>query len=219
MPDYISKLDSDLLEQFKKRENISVLTKAVGRQMNELYAFFESLKTERYIRTASGIQLDNIGEILALTRRQAQEILGIYEPLNDEMYRKMLVYKAQLNFGDATYKAIMNTLKVIHGDDMPFYVVEELEHPATLILETKKSPSEESVQSMLDTPVPRAGGVGLIIRAHDSGETGFGLGITSQMYLELPIETMEAHNVDEFTWYEDEFGNMLTDERGNILID
>ena len=219
MIDYVELLLADIPQQYKNRPKIVALIRAFGRQLNELIEFYSQMYTDRFITTAEGKQLDLIGNILVLSRKEAKDILGINGAVSDEDYRRLLIYKSQLNFGDATYKSIMNMLKVIHGEGLPFYVVEELEHPATLILETKKAPNTEPVQSMLGTQIPRAGGVGLIIRATERENVRFGVGITSALGIQINKE-MEATDPDEYViCITDEDDNILCDGDGTILID
>lgn len=219
MIDYVELLLADIPQQYKNRPKIVALIRALGRQLNELIEFYGQLYTDRFISTAEGKQLDLIGNILVLTRKEAKDMLGLTEDISDERYRQLLVYKAQLNFGDGTYTSIMNCLKIIHGEDLPFWYVEELEHPATLILETKEKPSTEIVKSMIETPVPRAGGVGLLIRATEERDMMYGTGITSQVAIEQSFTMEEVDFENDIIGIEDENGYMLADENWNLLVD
>ncbi len=218
MIDYVELLLADIPQQYKNRPRIVALIRALGRQLNELIEFYKQLYTDRFITTAEGKQLDLIGNILVLTRKEAKDILGINETVSDEDYRRLLIYKSQLNFGDATYKSIMNMLKVIHGEGLPFYVVEELEHPATLILQTEKSPFDDGVKKMIELPIPRAGGVGLLVRSTETGETKIGSGVVSILSLEVEAQTDEV-DLDDIDVLVDENGAILIDGNRSILID
>ena len=57
----IEKLIKDFPEQFKQGVNINVITDAIDKQINELKAVFEELKTARCLNTAEGKQLDLLG--------------------------------------------------------------------------------------------------------------------------------------------------------------
>ena len=216
--DYIQELRRDLPQEFKSRPRIDALIRAFGRQLNELLLFFQELNLGRYITTAEGSQLDTIGNILVLSRRDAQEILGdVSGELDDESYRKLLVYKAQKNFGDGTYRSIMDCLKIIHDDIESFRYVEELEHPATLILETDKSPFSKSVSDILKTPIPRSGGVGLLIRATEDEKFGYGTGIVPITSYRIKADSNDV-NLEDAIYLADELENILVDSEGGFLL-
>lgn len=69
--DYLERLQDDLIEQFRGLPNIAVLNKAVARQLQEVYDFLLQLKTVLLIDVSSGKQLDNIGDIVQISRREA----------------------------------------------------------------------------------------------------------------------------------------------------
>lgn len=216
--DYTISLLKDLPEQYREKGKIEGLMKAIGRQMNDIRTFYEQLKTERFITTAYGAQLDRIGDIVVLSRREAQEIMGTDEPLTDDEYRRLLIYKVELNFGDGTYRSILNCLRIIRGSTLGFTLKEELERPAMLIVESPEGPYSENVQAMLHTPIPRAGGVGLLIRSIDTKDINLKVGVVTQEYLEQSDDT-ELFDLDTITVLTDENSIMLSDEKDNMLID
>ena len=218
MNDYVQYLKDDLPQEFKKRPYIDALINALGRQLDELKLAMDDMGVNRFITTADGQQLDVIGNILVLSRDDAKKLINTTADIDDETYRQLLVYKAQLNFGDGTYKSIMNCLKVLYEDSNEYKYVEELQHPATLILQTEKSPFEGSVQKMLTAPIPRAGGVGLLIRATESDELHIGAGIASILNFRIEEKT-DTVDVSQYTVIVDKQGRIIVDKNYNILID
>lgn len=218
MPKYKSLLKKDLIQEFKNRPKIDALADAFGKQLNELGEFYVQLYEKRFISSAEGKQLDIIGDILVLTRDEAKAILGVTDDLNDDLYRQMLIYKAQLNFGDGTYRSIMNCLKLLTNSVKDFKYKEETSHPATIIFETESKPSAESVKELLSVPFPRAGGVGVIIRSKEKENLILGTGFTVAHHFSMGGESDDA-DVDDYTVISDENGLMLADEGFNLITE
>ena len=111
----IDKLLEDLPQQFRDKEKIGVLTNAIDRQLNELCEVFNDLNLLRSIYTATGKQLDLLGEIVVLSRTEATKFLMAQEqyiPLDDETYRKCLIYKIHRNTCQCTYYDIMKAVEM-----------------------------------------------------------------------------------------------------------
>lgn len=186
--DYSAYLRDDLAEQFKGQPKIEALCNAIGQQMSEVYDFFEQLSTCLNIDSAEGALLDRIGEIVVLSRKEAQELLGKSDAVTDEEYRQMIKYKIRLNYGDATRKSIINAVKTINGGMIGFRVENEAERPATIILKTDRSPSSEGVLAMYRTPVPKAGGVQLVVQSQEVAEININVGILSYRSFRINYE-------------------------------
>ncbi|MCC8067323.1 MAG: DUF2612 domain-containing protein [Clostridiales bacterium] len=166
MPDYSVKLKNDLVEQFKEQPVIEALMEAIGEQLNDLYAFFEDLRNLRGVQTATGAQLEGVGDIVALTRKEAGELACIDESvyvLDDEGYRNYLIFKIWRNTCDCTYSDIIKALSMFW--DKPLYYSESLDVPATMILETGELSPEDDLQKLLTAPLIKAAGVGIYIKA------------------------------------------------------
>ncbi len=155
--DYIQQLKDDTIHQFTGKANIEALNEAVGRQLNELRAFYEQLATERALTTASGIQLDAIGDILGMTRKQAYEIIGNVEDsaLSDDDYRSMLAYKIILNFGHATYYDIVRGIRKFYHI-FPIQYHEDVEFPAAFRIEIRVESGHDIILNNL-IPIKAAG--------------------------------------------------------------
>ena len=218
MNDYVQSLINDLPQQFKEKERIEQLYQVIGAQMQEIAAFYMQLMTQRFISTAEGVQLDRIGEIVVLTREEARIASGSDRTLTDDEYRRLLVYKTTRNYGNATYQDIVDCINILRGSTLGFSYKEDFNMPATIILETDAKPSSESIQVMVDTPVPRAGGVGIAIRSNDGADIFEGVGLTSQVWEARSI-SMDTNVVEDYLWYVDENGHILVDEGFNLLIE
>lgn len=167
MADYTAKLRSDLAEQFKGKPVIDALLEAVGEQLTALYAYFEELRTERSIQNAAGRQLDGVGDIAALSRKEAGELACLRESvyvLDDEAYRQFLVYKIWRNTCSCTYADIIKAFRMFW--DKPLYYKEDPDHPATLILESSDLSPQDDVSKLLNAPFIKPAGVTLRVFAN-----------------------------------------------------
>ncbi len=129
-------LIKDYPEQFKGKKNIASIAKVLDRQLQEVYDVFASLAAQRSMSEAEGVQLDNAGDIVCLTRAEAGLLVGdpIYlEVMDDERYRKYLQYKAYKNSNDCTYYDLINELRLVWDVDQIQYE-ENPNFPATIIL-------------------------------------------------------------------------------------
>lgn len=179
MVDYIELLKQDLVEQFKEKPVIDALMEAIGRQLNDVRLFFEDLKTKRSVEESMGKQLDGVGDIVVLTRKEAGELACIPESvfvLEDEEYRRFLLYKIWRNTNRCTYYDIIHAFQMFW--DKPLYYHEDAEHPATMIFETDELTPEDDAQAILNAPIVRAAGVGIKVIAYTT---------TPEMRCTLPI--------------------------------
>ena len=65
----------DLPQQFLEKPNIEVLLSAFAKQLQEIEQVFEELNKKTDLRDAVGQNLDWIGTILSLTRKEAGELI------------------------------------------------------------------------------------------------------------------------------------------------
>ena len=130
----------DIPQQFRSKKNIGVLIRAFARQMDELQVVFDDLRTKRDIDTAEGKNLDRVGDIVVLTRKDATEILRQRsdEALSDENYRKALHYKLMKNTSECTYDDIMQSIFTIWNVDKIKYY-EDPAYPARINLRLETS--------------------------------------------------------------------------------
>lgn len=168
MADYISGLLTDLVEQFKGKPHITALMETVGTQLQDLADFYKSLQTDRSIQAAQDAQLDGIGDIVQLSRAEAGKLASIAfpsEPVNDETYRKYLVYKILANTNTCTYPDLIRSLRMFW--DKPLYYSEDPEHPATMFLRTQLLPldGDAGLAALLRAPLIKAAGVRIELQA------------------------------------------------------
>ena len=171
MADYIELLKSDLAEQFKGKANIEGLVEVLGKELQEIYDFYEQLRTERNIATAAGKQLDGIGDIVVMTRMEAGQLAGNpipFEVIDDDTYRQYLIYKILKNTCDCTYPDIIKAFRMFW--DRPLYYTEDPEQPATMIFDTGEMQGNVDTRPLFRTPLIRAAGVTLKLYARTSTE-------------------------------------------------
>lgn len=218
MIDFRQKMLDDLPQQFREKERIQGLYETIAEQFQSLFQFYTELMENRFLSNAVGSQLDRIGEILVLTRSEAQTLMKLTDRPTDEEYRLALIYKTNLIFGNGTYSDVMRCLKLINGGTLGFRYYESQDNPATFMLETLDAPNTENVEKVLKTPIPRAAGVGLHIRANVYEETGVGSGFLSHV-AESRETTMDTNTFDDFVCLTDIDENVYLDENNNIITE
>lgn len=138
---------TDLPQQFKNKRNIEILIRAFSRQLEELRKVFDDLDNKTDLNNSTGEQLDLVGGIVNLSRKEAGFLagLGIDAPvISDERYRKLLTYKVLSNTSDCTYSDLMESLEILwQTEGIKYY--EDPNKPATIYLILPKSDIEESL--------------------------------------------------------------------------
>ena len=168
---YFDKLKADMPQQFRDRPNLDILLEAFGRQMDEIYAFYEALgkifapdANGRRFGDLVGKQLDMIGDIVVLNRKNAALLTGNVsetDVLDDDPYRNYLIYKMLLNTSTCTYKDLIDGISFfVDGSDVnTIEYIEDPYSPAQFILKC-----DENVASKLaNLKFIHAGGVGVVI--------------------------------------------------------
>lgn len=187
---------ADTIEQFRGKPNIQVLHNAIARQLQDIYEFFLQLKNDRNLSSAVGAQLDGIGDIVDLTRREAGDLsayAGRGGDTDDETYRQFLIYKILRNTCDCTYPDIIKAFRMFWNK--PLYYSEDPEYPATMFLDAGTLAPEDHAENLLGAPIIKAAGVGIHIKAttespvmeetvHITPVLGRGLASTVLPYLE-----------------------------------
>lgn len=167
MADYIAALKKDLVEQFRGKSNIKSLVEVIGLELQAVFDFYEQLRNERDVKTSIGKQLDGVGDIAVMTRKEAGQIVNgpdqQPEIIDDETYRKYLVYKILKNTCDCTYPDLIKAFRMFW--DKPLYYSEDPEYPATIFLETDTLKPEDHAEELLRAPIIKAAGVGIKILA------------------------------------------------------
>ena len=171
MADFVTKLKQDLVEQFRGKANIEALMEVVGIELQEVFDFYEQLRTQRSVDTAVGKQLDGVGDIAVMTRKEAGQLAGNpipFEVIDDDTYRQYLIYKILKNTCDCTYPDIIKAFRMFW--DRPLYYTEDPEQPATMIFDTGELPGDVDTTPLFKTPLIRAAGVTLKPYARTSVE-------------------------------------------------
>ena len=97
---------------------------------------FDDLENLTDLDTATGQNLDMVGTIIPLSRKEAGILAGINveDPvISDERYRQFLRYQNLVNTNECTYYDLMNGLALL-WDVSPIYYIEDPDMPATIIL-------------------------------------------------------------------------------------
>lgn len=126
----------DMPQQFLGKERIEAVIEAFSKQLQELDAVFHDLENLTNLDTATGQNLDYVGTIIPLSRKEAGILAGINveDPvISDERYRQFLRYKNLVNTNECTYYDLMDGLALL-WDVSPIYYIEDPDMPATIIL-------------------------------------------------------------------------------------
>ena len=202
MPDYVELLRGDLVEQFKEKPVIDALVSAIGEQLSDVQRFYEDLRDRRGLQTSMGQQLDGVGDIVVLSRLEAGALACINESvyvLDDESYRRYLIFKVWKNTNNCTYHDVIKALRMFWPK--PLYYREDPAEPATMVFETDMLSPEDDVPKLLNAPLIKAAGVGIKVIARTASpemmdlltvEGLMGRGYTSTVLPEIPVaESME----------------------------
>lgn len=202
MPDYVELLRGDLVEQFKEKPVIDALVSAIGEQLNDVRRFYEDLRDRRGLQTSMGQQLDGVGDIVVLSRLEAGALACINESvyvLDDESYRRYLIFKVWKNTNNCTYHDVIKALRMFWPK--PLYYREDPAEPATMVFETDMLSPEDDVPKLLNAPLIKAAGVGIKVIARTASpemmdlltvEGLMGRGYTSTVLPEIPVaESLE----------------------------
>lgn len=218
MDDYISKLKGDLAEQFRGKANIESLLEVLGSELQQVYAFFEQLRDERGLYNAVGKQLDGVGDIAVMSRREAAQLAGLttsMETTDDELYRQYLIYKILKNTCDCTYDSLISAIKMFwRGESVKYR--EDPNYPATIILTIKGFSDTGNLRGLLQVPIIKAAGVGALMETETAISGTLYIGVIHQQEIE---SKWEGEDYELGILLTDEQGNVLIDEDGNFLID
>lgn len=171
MAEYMTALKEELVEQFRDKPNIEALMEVIGIELQAVYDFYQQLRDERSVEAAVGKQLDGVGDIAVLTRKEAGQLSGNPIPIEvipDELYRQYLIYKILKNTCDCTYPNIIKAFRMFW--DRPLYYTEDPEQPATMIFDTGEMEGLVDTRPLFTTPLLRAAGVTLRLYARTSTE-------------------------------------------------
>ncbi len=141
----------DIPQQFLGKKNIEVLIRAFARQMQELLQVFDDLDTALDLEKAGGQNLDYVGTIVSLSRKEAGILagIGVEEPvISDERYRQFLKYKVLRNTNNCTYDDIMQSIEILWRTDNIRYV-EDPGRPATILIRLQTVDVDSEVDPLI----------------------------------------------------------------------
>lgn len=216
MSNYIEKLNDDLAEQFRGKKNIEDLLEVVGQQLQEVFDFYQQLEFERNIYTAVGAQLDGVGDIACLSRRDAAIMSGCNEAdLSDEDYRQFLIYEIMKNTCDCSYESLIKAIKMFWKGESSVTYREDAAHPATIILETEGFGEKANVHDLMTLPIIKAAGVGMHIHADTKMKIPTYIGVIQNQRVESNWKS-EPYELANILTMPD--GEYLTMPDGDILF-
>ncbi len=166
--------------QFQGKENLSAVIDAVGLQLTELETVFSDVINKTDVRTATGKNLDMVGDIVGITRNDAYNLLELTntDELDDSSYRNVLYFQILKNNADGTYEDIMKGLHLLWGDEAIITYTEnpvvELyngaewndKDPATLKIDIADIPSDSPDPTIIKPMVIRPGGVKMLFETN-----------------------------------------------------
>ena len=156
----------DMPQQFLGLPKIEALISAFARQLQEVERVFLDLNEKTDLETATGLNLDYIGTIIPLSRKEAGVLAGADNPeyvMSDDRYRLFLKYKRLVNTNECTYYDIMEGLRLL-WNVFPVYYAEDPEHPATIILTLPLNEISGTPIAVGEVPMVKPAGVGLRFR-------------------------------------------------------
>lgn len=132
----------DIPQQFLGKKNIDVLIKAFVRQLQELKQVFDDMNTKLDLDVATGQNLDYVGTIIPLSRKEAGLLVGINLAISDELYRSLMKFKVLSNSSECTYADLMNGMNYVFGTDRLHYREDE-RYPATIFFDVDRMPVDD----------------------------------------------------------------------------
>ena len=209
-------LTCDFPEQFKRHKNIDILTMVFDRQLKAVFDVFSDLQIKRYLENAEGEQLDKIGDIVVLSRSEADDLAAGSLPVsckeNDEAYKQMLVFKILKNTCNCSYEDIQEAISMMWKGP-PLTYREDSNYPATMIFEFEAEGGMKEGQFAI--PFIKAGGVSLMLKMNKPDNLRLYTGLAVHMSVSTKIDCTVPNDVYLCT----EDGGLLSDENGNIFVE
>lgn len=111
--DHITRAKNRLIEQYKGKPKVEGVVEALVKPFQDIEDVLQQLKTERWIDTAIGVQLDKIGEIVGAEREIEQ---------NDDDYRLLIKAKIIMNLNQGTPEEVIAAAKFFIGAAFIWYL-------------------------------------------------------------------------------------------------
>lgn len=170
----------ELPAQFQGEPNLEAVIDSLGNQLTEVEDVLDDIRDKTDVRTATGKNLDLVGDIVGISRLEAYNLLEItnIDALDDESYRSVLFFQILKNNSDGTYEDIMKGLHLLWGEDAIITYREnpvvELYNgakwgkpdPASLRIDIKDIPSDVPDPTVIKPMVIRPGGVKMLFETN-----------------------------------------------------
>ena len=138
---YVETALSRLTSQFQSSPLVKGLLEAIIKQLDDLQSSADSIKTERWIDTAIGKQLDGLGYLVNELRQGR----------NDDDYRDAIKFRIFVNVSKGTPSALIDGLKFLVDSTDNQYIEQ---YPATAILFTNGYSVPNGIQSQMQDLAP-----------------------------------------------------------------
>lgn len=157
---------ADIPCQFRGKPNIAAVINAFARQIEDLRDINRQLVELTDIDTASGKNLDMLGDVVNVSRKEAYMLLNrdMTVEITDKMYRNVLRFQALKNNSDANYADIMKGLHLLWGNAKIHYA-EAVREPASIEVSIEDITTDETDPALIRPMVIRAGGVKILFRS------------------------------------------------------
>lgn len=123
--DFLAQAKSRLLEQYKNKPNIENVLSIYSEQFDALETAFFQIDVARFVPTAIGVQLDQIGEIVGQPRN------GITD---DDRYRVLIYARIGINISEGEIERIIDVFKLITESEYVHLI--NLDHAHIQLLST-----------------------------------------------------------------------------------
>ena len=138
---YVETALSRLTSQFQNSEKLRAMVSAIIAPLDEIDSTITSLKTERWIDTAIGTQLDGCGAIVGESRFGR----------DDDLYRQAIRFRVFTNISNGTPNDLIKALTYLAGGwDKQYLEV----YPATCILFTDSPDAPLNIQPQMQALAP-----------------------------------------------------------------
>lgn len=143
MMDYITIGQGRLTNQFSEKPLLKALTGAMLSPLTNSESVADQLRSERWISTAIGKQLDGAGYIVGESRQGR----------DDETYRAAILFRVFINTSNATPEDLIHGLRYLTSPDDIQYIEQ---FPATAMLFTDGPNVQDDIQSVIHDLAPAA---------------------------------------------------------------
>lgn len=157
--DHQAKAESRVITQYRESTNLLDMNGVYLNQSQELEQVFQDLINKRSINTATGINLDNIGEIVGQSRQVEDQVL------TDDDYRKFIKARIVRNYTTSTIEEVIAS--VIFILDAPQVQVVEGGAQISVGIGKILTPEEVNLVTNLGI-VPKTAGVSIDYFEYDS---------------------------------------------------